>query len=90
MAAREALAYGRPVVATGVGGLADLSGPGVVDVSPGDVVQLRAAIESLLADDGLRAQLGQAGAARAREQWDTRVTGSALADVYARALAAGV
>ena len=36
MAAREAMAYGRPVVATRVGGLADLDGPGVTLVPPGD------------------------------------------------------
>ena len=47
--AREALAHGRSVVATRVGGLADLSGPGVTLVPPGDTAALRAAIESALA-----------------------------------------
>lgn len=47
--AREALAYGRRVVATRVGGLADLAGPGVTLVPPGDTAALRAAIESALA-----------------------------------------
>jgi glycosyltransferase involved in cell wall biosynthesis len=49
MTAREALAYGRPVVATEVGGLADLEGPGVTLVPPGDAAALRSAIESSLA-----------------------------------------
>jgi glycosyltransferase involved in cell wall biosynthesis len=49
MTAREALAYRRPVVATRVGGLADLEGPGVTLVPPGDGAALRSAIESALA-----------------------------------------
>jgi glycosyltransferase involved in cell wall biosynthesis len=57
MAAREALAYGRPVVATRVGGLADL-GPGAVLVSPRDAPALRAVVDELLPDAGRRAALG--------------------------------
>ena len=49
MTAREAMAYGRPVVATRVGGLVDLEGPGVTLVPPGDTPALRAAIELALA-----------------------------------------
>ena len=45
MTAREAMAYGRPVVATRVGGLADLEGPGVVLVPTSE---LRATIEKQL------------------------------------------
>jgi glycosyltransferase involved in cell wall biosynthesis len=48
--AREALAYGRPVVATRVGGLADLEGDGVVLVEPRDRGALRGAVERFLAD----------------------------------------
>jgi len=48
--AREALAYGRPLVATRVGGLADLEGESVVLVERGDRAALRGAIERLLAD----------------------------------------
>jgi glycosyltransferase involved in cell wall biosynthesis len=47
--AREAMAYGRAVVATRVGGLADLEGPGVVLVAPGDRDALRSAVEAQLA-----------------------------------------
>ena len=59
MTAREAMAYGRPVVATRVGGLADL-GAGAVLV---DRVGLRDAVRALLGDAELRRQRG---AARAR------------------------
>jgi len=60
MTAREALAQGRPVVATRVGGLTDLKG-GLVQVEPGDVSALRAAIVRLLADAGARRALGAEG-----------------------------
>ena len=64
----EAMAYGRPVVACAVGGLLDL----VVDGETGllvparDPAALRAALERLLGDAGLRRRLGEAGRARAR------------------------
>jgi glycosyltransferase involved in cell wall biosynthesis len=47
--AREAIAHRRPVVATRVGGLADLVGAGVTLVPAGDVTALRRAIETALA-----------------------------------------
>lgn len=62
VAAREAMAYGRPVVATRVGGLVDVTG---VLVDPGDVAALREAIERLLADASERQRLGAAARARA-------------------------
>jgi glycosyltransferase involved in cell wall biosynthesis len=58
----EAMAHGRAVVASAVGGLRDL----VVDeetgllVPPRDVAALRAALERLLADAALRRRLGAA------------------------------
>ena len=58
--AREALAYGRPLVATRVGGLADLEGEGVVLARPRDPQDLRLRIEGLLSDAGERARLGSA------------------------------
>jgi glycogen(starch) synthase len=72
--AAEAMAHGRPVVASAVGGLLDL----VADeetgllVPPGDVGALRAALERLLGDAALRRRLGEAGRERARAElsWD--------------------
>ncbi len=63
LACAEAMAHGKPVVASSVGGLLDL----VVDeetgllVPPGDVPALRAALERLLGDRTLRARLGARG-----------------------------
>ncbi len=65
--AREAMAHGRPVVASAVGGLLDAvehERTGLL-VPPGDAAALRAAIERLLADATLRAQ-ARGGGARAR------------------------
>ena len=58
--AREAMAYGRPVVATAVGGLVDAVKDGVTGllVPPRDSRSLRKAMLRLLDDAGLRARLG--------------------------------
>ncbi len=58
LAAREAMAHGRSVVATRVGGLLDLEGPGVTLVPPGDTPALRAAIELALAASVLPEPVG--------------------------------
>ena len=62
VAAREAMAWARPVVAGAVGGLTDAVEDEVTGllVPPGDVPALRAALERLLGDPELRARLGVA------------------------------
>lgn len=64
MVAREAMAYGRPVVATRVGGLVDAIEDGVtgVLVAPGDVAALREALVRLRNDGHSAERMG--GAAR--------------------------
>ena len=86
VACLEAMAHGRPVVASGVGGLLDLvvNGETGILVEPGNVQALRAALERLLSDPGLRRRLGDAGRQRAAEHFSwPRVTRKTL-DVYAR------
>jgi len=87
MVAREAMAHGRPVVATSVGGLADAVEDGVTGllVPPGDVRALRAATERLLSDPRLRTRLGDAARARVASM-SPAATAAALARVYAEAL----
>jgi glycosyltransferase involved in cell wall biosynthesis len=82
---REALAYGRPVVASNVGGLSDLT-DGAVLVPPGDVGALRSAIEGLLADAGRREELGVAARGYATVHLSNAAAGAILADLYAKAL----
>jgi glycosyltransferase involved in cell wall biosynthesis len=81
MTAREALAHGRPVVATRAGGLAEL-GPGAVLVPPRDVGQLRSAVLRLLSDEhawlALRREIPRGIASQTR-------VGSTLAELYAGA-----
>jgi glycosyltransferase involved in cell wall biosynthesis len=68
MACLEAMAHGRPVVASDTGGLRDLVVDGETGllVPPGDVPALRAALERILADPELRARLGAAAYERAQ------------------------
>jgi len=65
--ALEAMAAARPVVASAVGGLAELVVDDVtgIHVPPGDVPALAAALERIVGDEPLRARLGAAGLERA-------------------------
>jgi glycosyltransferase involved in cell wall biosynthesis len=88
MAAAEAMAYGRPVVASAVGGLVDLVEDGLTGllVPPADVTALRAAVERLLGDDELRARLGEAARARAAERLSPTAAAEATLAAYQLAL----
>jgi L-malate glycosyltransferase len=80
----EAMAAGRPVVATRVGGIGDA----VQDRSTGylvpsdDDAALAGALEHLLGDRSERARMGQAGQLRARELYHVDVVMSALERLY--------
>jgi glycosyltransferase involved in cell wall biosynthesis len=83
--AREAMAWGRPVVVTAVGGLVDAVEDGVTGlvVPPGDVAALRAAVKRLLDDPQLRARLGAAARTRAPS---FEAETDALLEIYAMPL----
>jgi glycosyltransferase involved in cell wall biosynthesis len=81
MTAREAMAYGRAVVATPVGGLADL-GEGVV-FARGDA--LRPAIASLLDSAELRRSIGAAARATAAREFSQENARHGLLAAYRRA-----
>jgi glycosyltransferase involved in cell wall biosynthesis len=76
----EAMACGTPVVASRVGAIPDLldDGRAGVLVARGDTTALRAALERVLGDDGLRARLAATARARCEERYDARVQGPAL------------
>jgi len=84
MVVREAMAYGRAVVATNVGGLRDAVDDGVngLLVPPRDVAALRAAVERLLGDDELRARLGGAAREKAEREWSADVVAGELVALY--------
>jgi glycosyltransferase involved in cell wall biosynthesis len=67
LVAIEAMAAGRPVIASDIGGLPDIVVDGItgVLVPAGDVAALRANISALLGDPQRRAQMGEAGRQRA-------------------------
>ena len=82
--ARQAMAHGRPVVASAVGGLVDAVEDGVTGllVPSQDIGALRDAIERLLADGELRRRLGIAARDRARERFAWDVAIPAMLDAY--------
>jgi glycosyltransferase involved in cell wall biosynthesis len=86
--AREAMARGRPVVASAVGGLLDavVDGETGLLVPPGDVTALRAALERLLDDAELRARLGAAAREQAQRELSFDAATDALLRVYEDAL----
>jgi glycosyltransferase involved in cell wall biosynthesis len=86
--ARQAMAYGRPVVATGVGGLAEavVDGETGLVVPPSNPAALRAALERLLGDAELRDRLGAAGRDRARELFGVDAAARATLAAYETAL----
>jgi glycosyltransferase involved in cell wall biosynthesis len=71
VAALEAMAAGKPVVASGVGGLAELIEDGITGLlaPPRDAQALSEAIARLLQDAGLARALGQRAAAHVREHF---------------------
>jgi len=86
--AREAMAHGRPVVATRVGGLRDAVEERVTGllVPPGDATALRGAIERLLGDARLRERLGDAAREKVREELSWAAATEATIDAYRDAL----
>lgn len=89
VACAEAMAAGRPVVASAVGGLLDL----VVDdetgllVPPRNVEALRTALERLLGDADLRRRMGEAGRERIREHFTWPAVTDLTIQAYEDALA---
>jgi len=86
LAAQEALAAGRPLVATAVGGVPELVGDGAVLVPAGDPVALARAVVGLLDDPRAAAVVAAKAAARAAGWPDEAATVSAVAAAYAELL----
>jgi glycosyltransferase involved in cell wall biosynthesis len=88
MVAREAMAYGRPVVATAVGGLVDAVEDGVTGalVRPNDPQGLRRALKELLRDGERRSALGAEGRERAMATMSREASAAKVREALADAL----
>jgi glycosyltransferase involved in cell wall biosynthesis len=88
MVVAEAMACGRPVVATRVGGLSDMVEPGVNGyLAPaGDVESVAGGLRKLLSDPEHAAKLGRNAALQARQRYHPEAVG----DGYLRALQAAM
>lgn len=86
--AAQAMAFGKPVVASRVGGIPETVDDGVSGIlcEPGDVGQFTDAILRLAGDPELRVQMGRAGRAKVEHEFDARVIAEKNFVVYARAV----
>nr|BCX01989.1 MAG: glycosyl transferase family 1 [Bacteroidota bacterium] len=84
----EAMAAGKPVVATRVGGVPELVEDGRTGllVPPQDPEALAAAILRLAQDAELRREMGEAGRRRALERFDIQKTARAYGELYLKLL----
>lgn len=82
---QEALRAGRPVVASRVGGIPDLTGEvGALLVPPGDATALAGAVLTILGDRAAAARLTAAATERARELPDAGDAVDSVAALYGR------
>jgi glycosyltransferase involved in cell wall biosynthesis len=88
LALLEAMALGRPVVATAVGGIPEVveSGENGMLIPPDRPGEMADAIIRLLADPTFAARMGNAASVTIRNHWSIDATARAYADVYERAM----
>ncbi|WP_105104373.1 glycosyltransferase family 4 protein [Microbulbifer pacificus] len=86
--AGEAMACGVPLISSDGGALPEVVGDAGIVVPAGDSGALARAIEQLLSDPALRAELGMAGRRRIEEQFSWRVAAEKLVAYY-RGIIAG-
>ncbi len=87
----EAMAAGKPIVATRVGGIPNLVQDGIngLLVEPGDAGAAAGAINRVLADHTLAERLGQAGKALVREKFQWSQTIQQVVNLYSELLRKG-
>ncbi|RDH78666.1 glycosyltransferase family 1 protein [Mycolicibacterium moriokaense] len=85
MAVLEAMARGLCVVASDVGGLAEMIGDGAgVVVPPDDVSAIASALRLVVHDADLRARIGAAAHARVEDRFDVHSTSRRIGALYAQ------
>jgi glycosyltransferase involved in cell wall biosynthesis len=84
----EAMAAGRPVVATTVGGVPEAVRDGIEGllVEPGDPAALAAALGRVLDDPGLADSMGAAGRRRVLEEYSPDAVATRIGDLYEEVL----
>lgn len=84
----EAMAMGRPIAATRVGGIPEVIESYIngVMVEPGRTAELAKAVSRLVGDAALRARLGDAARRTARERFDAAEVAGRYEDLYRRLL----
>jgi glycosyltransferase involved in cell wall biosynthesis len=89
LVAAEAMSHGLPVVASRIGGLAEVVGDGATGllVEPGNAEELAAAMRRLWDDPELCRRLGAAGRAKAAREYSPEVFFDRLTSAYQHALA---
>lgn len=80
----EAMAQGKPVVASAIGGALEIVQPHVTGlfVPPGDTAALTAAIKTLLMDEALAGKMGKAGQARWRQDFSVERQAARTMGIY--------
>ena len=78
----EALAQGTPVIVAARGGISDWSGRGCINVEPGDVSRMAAAVQDLASDPGKAIALGRDGQVFVRERFAREPIMRLLLDLY--------
>ncbi|MFC0250854.1 glycosyltransferase family 4 protein [Massilia consociata] len=86
MAMLEAMAAGKAVVVSGVGGIPDavMDGDNGLMIEPGDASALAAALGKLLRDDGERQRLGARARATIEQRFESGVVIGQISAVYAQ------
>ncbi|WLA67661.1 glycosyltransferase family 4 protein [Bradyrhizobium diazoefficiens] len=84
MSVLEGMAYGKPVVASRIGGIPELVVDGETGVlfEPGDADELQGHISRLMDDPSLRARMGTSGRIRAERQFSIEKHNADLTDTY--------
>ena len=86
----EAMACGKPIIASTVGGIPDMIGEDAgMLVAPGEVNELAAAMLSLARDSELRKRMGVAARNRYRELFSPKVVMPLMLDIYRRVVSNG-
>ena len=78
----EALANGTPVIAMKRGGMGDWMGSGCINIQPGDVNGMAAALKTMAHDPGYAQRIGEAGQAMMRHRQHTQQPTERIRSLY--------